>query len=306
MGDPEQRPVDFFISRAGADAAFAAEVGRILEAEGNSVVLQQWDFANRNFMERMHRALGSGARVIALLSDDYLNSDHCEAEWLNAIAQDPLNKKGRLIVTRVGECVPTGLLTALAYWDLVPVRDDPALVRDIVLAAITPGRHKPDAGPAGPYWREARSVVHREIRATPSFTGREGELAAINAALWSGEAAAVTQPASVHGLGGIGKSVLAREYAFRARDRYAGVWWLERRGPRTRRGSRASRRGWSISAPYSSAASIGARIARRRRGRPWRCSPKAVSKSHGFWSTTTSTTPVSCASGRRGAARRCC
>ena len=60
-GEP---PVDFFISRAGADAAFAGEIGRILEDGGKSVVLQQWDFANHNFMERMHAALGSGARVI--------------------------------------------------------------------------------------------------------------------------------------------------------------------------------------------------------------------------------------------------
>jgi hypothetical protein len=29
-----QRPADFFISRAGADAPFAAEIGRILEDAG--------------------------------------------------------------------------------------------------------------------------------------------------------------------------------------------------------------------------------------------------------------------------------
>ena len=54
MGSIEkaQRPPDFFISRAGAEAPFTAEVGRILEDAGHSVVLQQWDFANRNFMER--------------------------------------------------------------------------------------------------------------------------------------------------------------------------------------------------------------------------------------------------------------
>jgi hypothetical protein len=80
----------FFISRAGADAAFADRIGRILEDAGYRVVLQQWDFANRNFMERMDAALGSGARVIALLSGEYLASEHCEAEWLNAIAHDPL------------------------------------------------------------------------------------------------------------------------------------------------------------------------------------------------------------------------
>jgi len=224
VGAAEQ-PIDFFISRAGADAAFADAIGRILEDAGHTVVLQQWDFANRNFMERMHSALATGARVIALLSNEYLNSDHCAAEWQNTIAHDPLNRQARLIVMRVDECAPEGLLTALPYWDLLAIRDDPALLHDVVLAAVDPGRHKGEATSGAQYWRKARAVVHPEIKATPSFTGRESELDTIDAALWFGGAAAV------HGLGGIGKSVLAREYAHRNRDRYAGVWWLNAAKP---------------------------------------------------------------------------
>jgi hypothetical protein len=56
----------FFISQAGPDAQFAAAVGSVLEDAGNRVILQQWDLANRNFMEGMHAALESGARDIAL------------------------------------------------------------------------------------------------------------------------------------------------------------------------------------------------------------------------------------------------
>ena len=57
-----------FVSRAGADGPMAAEVGRILEASGYNVILQQWDFANQNFMAKMHEAIAGGARVVALLS----------------------------------------------------------------------------------------------------------------------------------------------------------------------------------------------------------------------------------------------
>ena len=155
---------DFFVSRAGADAPFADAIGRILEDAGHRVVLQQWDFANRNFMERMHAALSSGARVIALLSNDYLSSKHCEAEWLNAIATDPLNTKARLIMLRVNECTPRGLLMALAYWDLVPIQDRRDLVRDVVLTAIKPGRHKGDELASAQYWRAARTLLHPEIK----------------------------------------------------------------------------------------------------------------------------------------------
>ena len=154
MPDREPTP-DFFISRAGADMAIASAIGAILEKAGYRVVLQQWDFANRSFMERMHWALKSGARVIALLSNDYLTSDHCNAEWLNAIGHDPLNKNGHLILLRVAECTPSGLLTAIAYWDLTRVRADQHLLRDIVLTAVKPGRHEEDDALAG-YWRPPR------------------------------------------------------------------------------------------------------------------------------------------------------
>lgn len=209
-----------FISRAGADADFAAEIGSVLEAAGYAVTLQQWDFANRNFMERMHTALAEGARVIALLSPEYLRSEHCQAEWQNAIADDPLNTKSRLILLRVAECEPDGLLSGLAYWDLVPLGDDRALLEPAVLEAVREDRR--DGTPSGPYWRAPRTIVDAEaIRSVPSFSGREDELAAIDAALCRDAAVA-----AVHGLGGVGKSSVAREYAWRNRDRYSVIWWL--------------------------------------------------------------------------------
>ena len=68
-----------------------------------------------------------------------------------------------------------------------------------------------------------------------SFTGRDAELDRLDAVLLGGKPAAVTQVtgesatrirrAAVLGLGGIGKTSLAAEYAHRYRDFYAGVWW---------------------------------------------------------------------------------
>ncbi len=221
----------FFISRAGTDAVFADLVGRILEDAGHRVILQQWDLTNRSFMERIDTALASDARVVALLSADYLNSKYCKSEWQGALVGDPLNERSRLILLRVDECAPAGLLAALAWWDLVPMRDNAEMIGDLIRAAVRPGRHMPNASPLGVYWRAPRPIVHTEIRHTSSFTGRSSELDAIAAALAAGATAAVTQPAAVHGLGGIGKSVLAREYARQYQERYAGVWWLNAERP---------------------------------------------------------------------------
>jgi hypothetical protein len=46
---------------------------------------------------------------------------------------------------------PEGLLVALAWWALVPIRDCPDLVRDAVLAAIKPARHKAEGSAAFQY-----------------------------------------------------------------------------------------------------------------------------------------------------------
>ncbi|HEY6324969.1 MAG TPA: toll/interleukin-1 receptor domain-containing protein [Candidatus Cybelea sp.] len=212
--------MEFFISRASADGAFAAVVGEILADAGHDVVLQQWDFANRNFMERMHAALAGGARVIALLSPEYLRSDHCQAEWQNAIASDPLNTKSRLILLRVAGCEAVGLLSGIAYWDLVPVADNRALLRDIVLDAVREDRDRTAA--SGSFWRAPRTIVDSEaVRPVPGFSGREEELAMLASSLPRDSATVVVQ-----GLGGVGKSSVVREFAWHNREQFSVVWWL--------------------------------------------------------------------------------
>jgi tetratricopeptide (TPR) repeat protein len=68
-----------------------------------------------------------------------------------------------------------------------------------------------------------------------SFAGRAAELDQLDAILGSGRVAVVTQAgsnqlrqigrAALQGMGGIGKTILAVEYAYRSRDLYAGCWW---------------------------------------------------------------------------------
>jgi TIR domain/AAA ATPase domain len=205
-----------------------------LEDAGHRVILQQWDFANRNFMERMDAALASGARVVAILTPQYLATDYCTAEWMHALHGDPLNKKVRLIVLRCAECQPRGLLTTIAYWDLVPVCGQDDLLVEIVSTAVMPDADRRHAGAAGAHWREARPLIHDAIRPIASFTGRENELQKIESALWPANADAVSidQPVVLTGLGGTGKSTLARQYTWRTQDRYVGIWWLNAERPK--------------------------------------------------------------------------
>ena len=221
---------EFFISRAGPDATLALRIADVLELAGRRVLIQDRDIKNRSFMERMHFALSCGARTVALLSPDYLASDYCEAEWQGTIGGDPLNRQSKLIVLRIRPCDPPGLLKSFAYWDLVKLLDASRAdaLRDVVLASVRTDRVAGPPSGISRYFEAGKPILHPEIKPVPHFTGRDAALAAIAAALACGSATAITQPAAVYGLGGIGKSTLAREFAHRAAEAgaYAGVWWL--------------------------------------------------------------------------------
>jgi tetratricopeptide (TPR) repeat protein len=58
----------------------------------------------------------------------------------------------------------------------------------------------------------------------PNFTGREPLLTKLHENLTSGKTTAVTQ--AIKGLGGVGKTQVALEYAYRYAGKYSLVWWI--------------------------------------------------------------------------------
>jgi nucleoside phosphorylase/Tfp pilus assembly protein PilF len=83
---------------------------------------------------------------------------------------------------------------------------------------------KPMSAPPRTPWMVPR-------RRDPHFVGRQEELAALEAALGDGGTSVLSQPASVHGLGGVGKTLLAVEFAYRHAADYAAVLWLSAEEP---------------------------------------------------------------------------
>jgi Tfp pilus assembly protein PilF len=233
---------DFFVSYAGADRAWAEWVAWQLEQAGCRVELDVWDWAaGRNFVTAMSDALDRCDRVLALMSMAYFDrSRYTTQEWSAAVVHAPGMREGRLVPVRV-EDVPVeqmpAVLRPLVFCDVFGMDAEEA--RRVLLTAVAgprrpdgepafPGRAVPGAAnrPGGPEPRfpgGASRVVNAPLR-NPAFTGRAQILEELGRRLEAGRVAVV----AVRGLGGVGKSQVALEYAYRMCEsgRYEVAGWV--------------------------------------------------------------------------------
>ncbi|MEO3802794.1 FxSxx-COOH system tetratricopeptide repeat protein [Nonomuraea sp. B1E8] len=71
----------------------------------------------------------------------------------------------------------------------------------------------------------AQKIWERVPKRNPNFTGRADLLTALRKSI-NTVTAVVAQPQALQGLGGVGKTQLAIEYAWQYRDHYDLVWWV--------------------------------------------------------------------------------
>ncbi len=232
---------DFFVSHAGADRAWAEWVAWQLTDAGYTVELDAWDWpVGRNFMLAMSDALAWCDQVLALFSPAYFERPrYTTEEWTAALVHVPGRGHGRLVPVRVenlpAEDMPA-VLRPLTFCDLVGL--DATGARRLLLEAVR-GPKRPDGEPvfpgsgtpgglrklggAGPRLPGSVPRVWNLPARNPGFTGRDGLLVAVRERLLAGDRAMVQ---AFLGMGGVGKTQLAAEYAYRFAGAYDLAWWV--------------------------------------------------------------------------------
>jgi tetratricopeptide (TPR) repeat protein len=225
---------DFFISYTSADRGWAEWIAWELEAAGYTTLIQAWDFRpGMDFVAEMQKATAESSRTLIVLSQQFLESAFAQTEWTAAFAKDPTGETGVFIPVRVADCELPGLLRARVYIDLVGLIEEEAFRRTL-LDGVKEGRAKPATRPRIPATDTHKPMLPRAPGSTihnlpfppnPLFTGREAELEALHRGLQEQVKIAATQMVAVHGLGGVGKTQLAVQYAWKYLHEFDAVLW---------------------------------------------------------------------------------
>ncbi len=241
---------NFFISYAHADWQWAKWIAQQLEEAGYSTVLPDRDFlAGSNLVLEMDSATKQAERTIAVLSPDYLASKFTPSEWAAAFRRDPKGEQGLLLLVRVQACDVQGLLGQLIYVDLVDKDEQKA--QEALLAGVqriprtlkqapfpSPVAYErssfPGVQPAtsrlriesvrfGAPFPEVWNIPRRHV---VYFTGRDRLLQQLFQSFSAEGSTEMTIPQALVGLGGLGKTQTAAEYAYRYRGAYQAVLWV--------------------------------------------------------------------------------
>jgi MinD-like ATPase involved in chromosome partitioning or flagellar assembly len=222
-------PADIRLSYVAEDRPWADWIMAVLQRAGYRVSRRSLDAETAD--ARGSTDPSDASRTVAVLSRSYVGSAECRAVEDESRRGDPLGSHRLVVPISVGGPAFANPLPVRATVDLDQLDEEGAY--QVVLAAV--GGEVLNAGQeaagtsSGPRFPGSNPPIWRVPARNENFTGRAELLETLRDQLLEGGSAALLQV--LHGLGGVGKTQIALEYAHRFKSDYDIVWWIPSEEP---------------------------------------------------------------------------
>lgn len=224
---------DIFISYTSSDRAWAFWIAKELEALGHKPHVHEWEIrAGEDIYAWMEHRHDAADHVLCVFSDDYLRAPYSTLERKAALWQAAAKRPGFVLCVAVSTCQFPTLSDHFLRCELFGMAPDDARVR------FREFMQRGKAPDSVLFPGKAFAVSNVPIRVPPHFMGRDDALEAVDKALrrYQGR---VTITA-LHGLPGVGKTMLAAAYVEFHRADFRATWWIRAQTEATMRADMVS------------------------------------------------------------------
>jgi tetratricopeptide (TPR) repeat protein len=226
--------VDVFLSYAAIDRIWAEWISDELTDAGLHVTMREIDYPASAEPGGVGGLLANAGRIVVLLSQGYIESPNATGLWKAVADRDPVAGAAFLVPIRLDNVRVPPPFVDRSPVDLAGLNQSQA-TEQLLNAVGQPGY--PSTGE--PVDGEGRQTRKRFPASEPpiwevpqrntAFTGRHQFLENLRTRLST--TASPLPPQALHGLGGVGKTQLALEYAHRFKAAYDLVWWVSAQQP---------------------------------------------------------------------------
>ncbi|MFC4058400.1 FxSxx-COOH system tetratricopeptide repeat protein [Planomonospora corallina] len=209
---------DVHVSYAHEDRMWADWIAAVLDRHGYRVSLRGID------TDGNAPADGEPPRTLAVLSEAYVRAPRALETWSRLTAGEAAGR-GELIPVRITAARFPAPFGDRVLTDLTETGERMAARRLLRAVGRTDDVSGDDASSGGARFPGSKPQVWNLSARNASFTGRGTLLEELRGQLVGGSTAVVL-PQTLYGLGGVGKTQVALEYAHRFQADYDLVWWV--------------------------------------------------------------------------------